>query len=314
MHSKTRLSLQDQPAWIQTGIQLGNHFHYRRKQPVVHNGLNLSVLFLILMGLACLFYLGTILPVSVFIPLGAIGFGLLYFMLFILVVHEASHGMFIILRNIRQAQTWNRCLGWAVCIPFHRDFIKHWELGHRIHHCYPVEAHDPQNCPETVYTGSRLFKHIAKVLLIPGYAILGINSVCTAEQTYRKNWRLSISSIAIWGLSTVVETIYLGWQVPVAALLGIQILVILNTLKIAIEHGGDIGQRENHFLRSCSSFFPLRFLLMPLNISLHFEHHLNCAVPWYDLMSYHRKLSAVIPADLHSDVFKTNELWKQINA
>lgn len=54
---------------------------------------------------------------------------------------------------------------------------------------------------------------------------------------------------------------------------------------------------------------------MPLNISLHFEHHLNYCVPWYDLMKYHQQLQVIVPDEFYTDVFKFNgEVWQQINS
>ncbi|NKB17204.1 MAG: hypothetical protein HC770_02260 [Pseudanabaena sp. CRU_2_10] len=255
-----RASLRSQPEWIQQGIKLGNAFHYRQKNPVIHNSLNISASISILTFIGGLFWLGTFLPPLLFIPLGAVGFGLSYFMLFSLIVHEASHNMFILLKSSKRAQVWNRFLGWVVCIPFRIEYIKHWEMGHKIHHFHPVEPHDPQNCPGTVYTGSQLFKYLAKVLLIPGYAILRADYSCPAEKEYGNNWWLTFGSVFVWILSISLETIYLSWAVAVAAFWGIQILVIVNTLKITMEHGGEIGRRKNPLLRSCSSFSPETFI------------------------------------------------------
>lgn len=315
MLAQKRITLESQPQWIQQGIKLGNTYHYRQKKTVVHNSLNLAMLILILAFVVSLLYLGNVLPFWLYIPLGAVGFGLVYFMLFILVVHEASHNMFILLKNLKQARAWNRCFGWLVCIPFGVEYIKHWEVGHQIHHVYPVEPQDPQNCPETVRTGNKLFQYLAKVLFIPGYAILRIDSSCPAEKEYDSNWWLTIGSVVVWLVSMSLETILLDWQVAIASFLGIQVLVTLNTIKITIEHGGTVGRRNNYWLRSCSSFFPFRRILMPFNISLHFEHHLNYCVPWYDLEEYHRQMKAIVPGELEADIFKfNNEIWQQINS
>ena len=310
-----RISPRTQPQWIRQGKKIGNSFHYRQKKTVVHNSLNIVMLTLILAFVGELLYWGTVLTPWLYIPLGAAGFGLAYFMLFVLVVHEASHNMFILLKNLKQARNWNRFFGWLVCIPFGIEYIKHWEIGHKIHHSYPVEANDPQNCPETIYTGNKLFRYLAKVLLIPGYAILRIDYSCPAEKEYGSNWWLTLGSVLVWSCSLSLETILLNWQVAIASFLGIQILVVLNTVKITIEHGGAVGRRENFLLRSCSSFFPLRNILMPFNISLHFEHHLNYCVPWYDLVDYHRQVTEIVPPELEADIFKFNgEVWQQINS
>lgn len=312
---KQTLSQPPQPPWVRQGTQLGNRFHYRQKESIPHNSLNLFLLTALLTVVAGLFYLGLVTTPFLYIPFAAVGFGLVYFMLFILVVHEASHQMFIVLKNLNSARTWNRCFGWITCLPFGVDYLRHWEVGHHIHHCHPVEPQDPQNCPETIYTGNKLLKYLAKVLLIPGYAILRIDYSCPAEKEYRSKGWLSFTSALIWIITMGLETLYLHWQVAAASFWGIQILVMFNTLKITLEHGGAIGRREETWLRSCSSVFPLRQLLMPFNISLHFEHHLNYGVPWYDLMKYHRSLKAIVPPEIHADVFNANlQVWQQIRA
>ncbi|WP_088241314.1 fatty acid desaturase [Calothrix rhizosoleniae] len=315
MFAEKAISLKSQPQWIQQGVKLGNAYHYRQKKTAIHNSLNIAMLILILAFAGSLLYLGTVLEFWLYIPLGAVGLGWVYFMLFILVVHEASHNMFILRKNLKQARAWNRCCGLLVCIPFGTEYIKHWEVGHQIHHGYPVEPQDPQNCPETVYTGNKLFKYLAKVLFIPGYAILRIDYSCPAEKAYGSNWQLTLSSVIVWFVSMSLETILLDWQVALASFLGIQVLIILNTIKITIEHGGAVGCRNNYWLRSCSSFFPLRKILMPFNISLHFEHHLNYCVPWYDLIKYHQQMEVIVPPELQQDVYKFNgEVWQQINS
>ncbi|NET38296.1 MAG: hypothetical protein F6K19_40905, partial [Cyanothece sp. SIO1E1] len=241
--SQKRVSIREQPQWLRAGILLGNRFHFRHQHPSHHNRLNLSLLLSILLGAGGLAYLGTQLPPLVFIPLGAFGFGLIYFMLFILVVHEASHQMFIVLKNLQQARRWNRLLGWMVCIPFGVEYVKHWEIGHSIHHLHPTTSADPQNCAETIYTGKPLFQKLAKDLLIPGYALLRIGHRCPAEQEYGSNRQLMMGAIGVWAVWLSLTTLYLSWAVAIASLLGLQILVGLNTLKITMEHGGKLGQQ-----------------------------------------------------------------------
>jgi fatty acid desaturase len=315
MLAEKRHSLRSQPEWIREGIWLGNQWHYRQKHSLRHNSLNLAVLLVILTGVGSLGYLGTLVPPIFYIPLAAVGFGWFYFLLFILVVHEASHNMFLIGKNLKQVQFWNRLCGWLVCLPFGVDYIQHWEIGHQIHHLQPVEPQDPQNCPETVYTGRKLLTYLTKVLLIPGYAILKIDYACPAEQAYDSHSWLRLGSIMTWMCALSLEAFYWHWAVAVAAGLGIQMLVAFNTLKVTMEHGGSVGRQADVWRRSCSSFFPARIVGMPLNISLHFEHHLNYCVPWYDLIRYHHHLQPVIPPEIRAEVYNSNgQVWQQITA
>jgi fatty acid desaturase len=95
---------------------------------------------------------------------------------------------------------------------------------------------------------------------------------------------------------------WISWAVAPALLFGLQTLGALNQLKGSMEHGGAIGQEENRNLRSRTSLFPLRWLIMPFNISLHFEHHLNFCVPWYDLVRYHHAILAVMPSEVAAEI------------
>ena len=301
-----------QPTWIKEAIECGHPLHYSRSNGLVHNILNCGLLAALVVVAIAICVAGAQFASAAFIPFGAFGFGLIYFSLFILVVHEASHNMFLNLGTAGRSRQWNRRLGWMVCIPFGVEYVKHWEIGHRIHHRDPVEPYDPQNCPETLYCGPTLLVYLAKVLFVPGYAIFRLGATCPAER-YDRNWPLTMASILIWVCTLTVQSVFFHWTVAIAALLGLHVLVALNAIKIAMEHGGAVGRRENVLMRSCSSFFPLRHLFMPFNISLHFEHHLNCSVPWYHLMQYHKVVEAIAPADLHSDIFKLNtSVWQHI--
>jgi fatty acid desaturase len=312
---KTRPAFRDLPTWIKEGILLGNTFHYRKKNPWVHNSINFFVLGLILLSIVQLSLLSKAISLAVYLPIATFCFGILQFSLFILVLHEASHNMFVISKNIMRSLYWNRLFGWIVATFYGTEYGKHWEVGHSVHHYSPIEDHDPQNCSDTIYSGMALFKYTFKVLAIPGYCqFFRKYDRCEAPKHYGLNLKLLAGQVVLWGLFVTVSMLYLSWAVPVAVFLGIQVVSALNQFKIAMEHGGEIGRREQLFLRSCSSFFPLRWLLMPFNISLHFEHHLNYCVPWYDLMNYHRELEKVVPKEIRSQVFHHNfEVWQQIN-
>jgi fatty acid desaturase len=312
---RTRTALRDLPVWMRSGILLGNKFHYRRKNPWIHNLINFATLSSILLGIVQLSFLSLTIPLAIYLPIAMFGFGMLQFMLFILVIHEASHHMFAISKNVQRSIFWNRLFGWTVATFYGIEYGKHWEIGHQVHHYDTIKDNDPQNCSHTIYSGSALFKYTFKVLLIPGYCqFFRKYDQCEAPKHYGFNLKLLAGQCLLWGLFITVSILYLSWAVPVAVFLGIQVVSALNQFKIAMEHGGEIGRREQPLLRSCSSFFPLRWLLMPLNISLHFEHHLNYCVPWYDLPDYHRELAKIVPLEMRSQVFHYNlEVWQQIN-
>ena len=310
------------PNWMRDAIALGNEFTGKQTPHWQHNALNLAVFILIIGWLVGIGWLANVLTVWAYVPLAAVGFGWGYFALFILVVHEASHGMFLRVGHRRQflaqslgnSRFWNRFFGWLVCVPLGIDYVQHWEIGHRIHHRNPCRQADPQNCPSTLFTGQVLFIFLAQTLLIPGFIqFSGAGYHCPATMRYERNIWLMLGQGLFWlGLAT--SMVGTGrWQVLVAAFLGLQILAVLNLFKIAMEHGGARSQAENPFLRSASSLFPLRQLVMPLNISLHFEHHLHAGVPWYRLGGYHQALRERLPEEVRSIVLNKNgEVWQQI--
>jgi fatty acid desaturase len=114
-----------------------------------------------------------------------------------------------------------------------------------------------------------------------------------------------------WASAAVAGTVFISWTVAPALLLGLQTLGALNQLKGSMEHGGEIGREPNRNLRSRTSFFPFRWLIMPFNISLHFEHHLNYCVPWYDLVRYHRAMRAVMPSPVAAEIVG-HSVWGQL--
>jgi len=270
------------------------------------------MLALILASIAGLCFFGSRLSPWIFIPLAPFAFGYLYFAIVVLVIHEGSHNMFVICKDKKKAMKWNRVFGEVASLPFGIPYRKHWEEGHYTHHNHPVEDLDPQNCHPR--TGPELFKFVAKLTFIPGYALLRASEYfCPAEIEYRTNRKLLAGQAALWIFLTAISAVYLHWSIPVAAILGMQVALAINEVKVSMEHGGEIGREENPMLRSCSSFFPLRPLLMPFNISLHFEHHLHFFVPWYDLPEFHREIEKIVPEEVKPYLFNRNgAVWTQI--
>lgn len=303
------------PEWIRAAIAAGNAFHVRRGPLWRHNVVNLTLLGLIVVGFTIVGAASRWLSPWTHLLLAAPAFGWLIFTLAVLVVHEASHQMFVVTRDRAWTRRLNRAFGWACAAPLGVDYGQHWERGHLIHHRQACEPVDPQNC--SVLVGLPLLREFALVVLVPGYIQwrarkgVGISYACPAVADFAPNRLLSVFKVVFWtgffGLSVRAGC----WSVPVAVLLGFQIASGVQLLKVALEHGGDFATQENPLLRSRSSLFPLRWLLLPLNISLHFQHHLNAGVPWYALARYGRALEAIVPPELHPRFFST-EIWAQL--
>ena len=291
-----------QANWIKAAIAAGNEFHFNKKKPALHNALNLSVLALLLLATVGTVLVAPRIPAVLFIPTAGFILGVLFFSMIILVIHEGSHGMFVITRA--RAQFWNRVFGWAISAPFAINYIEHWETGHHTHHLHPGESDDPQVF--NFLTGRELALMLVKMVCIPGYVFFW-----NPSRQYKTGGWLGPVSLVFWLTAAWTTWTFLSWTVAPALLLGLQVLGALNQLKGSLEHGGGIIREENRNLRSRTSFFPLRWLVMPLNISLHFEHHLNYCVPWYDLHRYHRAILPVVPPLVAAELVH-HSAWEQL--
>ena len=298
--------------FVHAAIRAGQRYHYRTKRPALHNSINLGATSVVLMAWAGLLYLGTRISPAVYIPLAAFGFGLCYFSLFILVVHEASHQMFFIVEDRRRHRLLNRLAGWIVAPLFAVHYAKHWEQGHLEHHVRPLEPTDPQshNC----LVGRPLAIRVALNLFVPGWLFLE-RTVLRAKKAKGHSTgssRVIIVFVLLWATGLTASTLWLGWPVAVAGFLGLHVLSAWNQIKGGLEHGGAIGREADPLFRARTTLFPGRRLLMPFNITLHFEHHLNFCVPWYDLGRYHDDVKAMLPDAVWDDVINPRP-WDQLS-
>lgn len=299
------------PDFVYEAIRAGQRYHYRTKRPLLHNGLNLLCTLSLLGALAATAWAGTWVPPLLYVPLAAVAFGLLYFAIFVLVVHEASHAMFLISED-RVLHTWiNRVPGWMVATVFATHYGKHWERGHLEHHVRPLEPNDPQqfNCE----VGRPLAVGVARNVFIPGWLFLER----TLFRTKRAGGKSSSSKgvlvafVLIWAAGLTLAATTLGGAVALAAFLGIHVLTAWNLVKGALEHGGALRDERDPFFRSRTTLFFGRRVLMPFNITLHFEHHLNFCVPWYDLPRYQRDVRRIMPAPVVDDMINPDP-WRQL--
>lgn len=289
------------PPWVDAAIRAGRPYAFKDKRPLVHNAINLSALACLLVVAVLTGWASTRLVWWAYLPLAALAFGWVYFGLFVLVVHEASHNMFLIFRDRSLQRKVNRIAGWMVTPLFATHYGKHWERGHVEHHIRPMEPDDPQR---SVATGKTLLGLILGYLLVPGFLVYDR----TVRRKQKKAGKSSGSKgvivffVCFWATVCTVAALAVGWPLAVGLYLGIPTVACFNLVKGSLEHGGAIGLEASPFLRSRTSLFPLRHLLMPFNITLHFEHHLNFQVPWYDLPRYQRDLRAIVPEAVQADV------------
>ena len=291
------------PAWVKAAAVAGQPFHFKTKSAFVHNTINLSAfaLLLALQGVTLAYH--DIVSPYIYVPLAALVLGALYFSCIILVVHEASHNMFVIGGDRRAQRFWNRLFAWPVSVFYAAShYGNHWERGHLEHHVRPLMPTDPQRF--NVLVGRTLYKRLALELFVPGYLFLArtvLRKRTVGGKSSSSGWVILVF-VALWAGTLTLLTMVAGGHVALAVYLGLHVLSCLNQIKGSLEHGGEIGREEEPFLRSRTTFFFLRRLLMPFNITLHFEHHLNFCVPWYDLVRYHRQLRPIVPHHVWSAV------------
>ena len=295
-------------AWVYEAIKAGSRYHHRTKTPWRHNAVNLACTALVVGVIGTTMWAGQHVAWPLYLPLAAIIFGWAYFGLFILVIHEASHGMFLVGTDRRRAQRWNTMSGWAVSVFFGVHYRKHWAEGHLEHHVRPLEPTDPQRFSLPI--GKALASTALRYFFIPGYLFYDR----TVGRKRHKGGKSAstrgaiVAFVGIWSVMLPTVTITLGWPVAVAMFWGLHILAIWNLAKGGLEHGGAIGQEPDPMFRSRTSLFPGRRLIMPFNITLHFEHHLNFTVPWYDLWRFHKELRAIAPPEVWQDVINNRPL------
>jgi fatty acid desaturase len=285
-------------------MSAGKQFHFLRQSPWRHNLLNLTCFATVLALLGLTAAASQWLPAAIYLPLASLGFGIGIFALLILVVHEASHGMFIIGGDSARRQFWNRCFGWLVAVPTGIHYVRQWEVGHIIHHVSPLTAEDPQAFNRT--TGPELWRLLVLSILVPGYGFVRRLRRKRTVASGRAGSGVLLVFVGFWLVTMAACGLRFGWTVPVALFLGQQVTLVLNEIKGALEHGGEIAFDPDPLLRSRTTFFPLRLIVLPWHISLHFEHHLSMCVPWYRLMAYHRAVLPHVPPDLRPWIFNRN--------
>lgn len=290
--------------WVRDAAVAGNELHAMKKNITTHNLINIGATLSLVSLFGAVMAAGRWVPWPVYIPLAAILFGSMYFSVFILILHECSHNMFLLLADRERSKRLNRLVGRIAGGVMFTEYVQHWEKGHTIHHLRPCEPDDPQDA--NPLTGWDLYR-LYLLLLIPGYFV-----VLNPSAKYPGGAKRLVMGVLAWAPVFVAGGFLVGWPVPVAMALGFSVLAALNFTKKAQEHGAGLAHEEDPYLRSRTYLYPLSFLFSPFNINYHFEHHANFNVPWYSLRAYHRKLMGGIVPEVLKPYYFHHEFFAQL--
>ena len=307
-----------QADWIIDAKKIVALVERNKVNPHLHNALNLGALCFLIGIFIFLAILSPSTNPFTFALLAGMVFSFIFYSLFIIVVHEAAHNMFVFARDPKTQVFWNKVFGWAVCIPFFVNFKMNWEKGHIQHHRQPMGPTDTEVCDPIV--GKDLFIRCLKFLFIPGYTIFwaalrgkGPNFNCAGEEeNFSNNWWVVTAGSVFWGM--VIAAIIVSYHVyfnsylrPIipgffAMMVGLNILAVLMLIRQGLEHGDRI-EESNRLLRSRTTCSALFYFLIPWGIGYHFEHHLLPTIPWYQLRSAHQAIRKVVPEKQSKEIF-----------
>ncbi len=285
------------PSWLRKAMAAGRPLHVHKQDPRAHNARNLSAVGALLAGGIGIVLAGGVpgMPPALYLPLASALLGCLYMGLFVLVVHEASHDMFLLTSDRSRLRPVNRLAGRIVGAVFFTDYVRHWEVGHALHHTRCLMPEDPQDGRQDGLQTLR--RSVALLLLVP-FSFVAFNP----SRRYPGHLRRSLLGLAIWAPALAAAGLIGGWMAPVAMLAGLHVLSLLNLLKKVREHGG-MEVMPHPGLRSRTWFHPLSALIAPFHLNFHFEHHAHQKVPWYLLPTYHQRCRELMPAEVQRFYF-----------
>jgi len=296
--------------WKKEVRQVGQKFSIQNSNMLLHNIVNLSIFFaLIFLYIYLSKFASSLLVLDIIYSM--MGFSLVFFGLFVIVVHEASHNMFLVHSDKKCQKVLNRFFAYPVSAMSFQDYQYSWETGHIKHHKEPLASQDPQNCPSFCLQGKELLKTIFQVLFVPGRAIDFQSNCISEKRNYDKGM---ILGVVAWIIIAASNYFFFNVWITLIQLIAINLTMIINLVKVSMEHSGSLKDETDIDLRSMSSFFFGRHILLPFNISLHFEHHLIMNIPWYNLMKFHKSIQSYLPNEIIDKVYNlnTNEVLKKV--
>ncbi len=279
------------PTWLKEVVAASKPFHVRAQVRWQHNLLNLTCAAAVYAAIAGLVAVAPWVPALPYFLVTVPALGLLYLGVFVLVVHEASHDMFLVVGDAARTRALNRVAGWVGCLPFFTNYDIHWAREHQPHHLRPgteVDRHLSQ-----VLTGAPFRRRLLRLLLIPGW-VLRVNP----SSQYGFDPVRLVGGFLTFVIPVVAVSLLVDWKAGVALVAGVQALGVFNLIKNSFEHNGGILDHPDPLLRSRTWFVPFSNVLAPFHINYHFEHHAAFMVPWYRLPAYHRAIRDRFPPEV----------------
>ena len=277
--------------WMKAAVNAGNELHYL-KQPIVrHNLINLGSTAGLSGILAGLPFLAGALPWYLALGLTACTVGVVLLSVFVLVIHECSHAMFVVGSDRAKTRALNHRIGAFVGEITFTAYAEHWEKGHVAHHLHPCEGElDPQD--PTPLDGADYWR------LVAAHAIPGAAMLYNPSRKYGFSPKRFLGGAIVWGGYAALGALVGGWPFALGVLYGWNVVSVLNFTKKAQEHAAGLWAEPDPLMRSRTYFYPTRLLTSPFCISYHWEHHANFSVPWYLLPKYHEKVKSLAPREV----------------
>jgi len=291
------------PTWLKQAIAAGNEFHFVKQTPWRHNLLNCFSLLGVGAAFAGVMFLGKMMPWWAYIPTATVLMGCLIFSLFVLVIHECSHCMFLLKKDREASKRLNHRIGSIFGDLLFTNYMEHWAREHTVHHLRPMEEVDRQ---DRLRFSDRTWVRMVAMMLIPG-ASLAVNP----SRQYGFSVRRFAIGMSFFGGLAAIGGYFIAWPVAVSILWSFNVTAVCNMHKIAQEHGSNLIRIADPYLRSRTYFYPFRHIASPFSINYHFEHHANFNVPWYRLRAYHQRVMEIMPDEL-KPYFLTRGLGESI--
>ncbi len=230
-----------------------------------------------------------------------------------MMMHDACHGL---LFSNRRLNDW---VG-DIFVAYPLGFSIHLYRANHLHHHrytnmpqdrdYRVQRRDPdQHFPKS--GGAMAWLLVRSLTGLNLYRMLRDSRIWSPVANFHNpgrfgfDYRLALRlRYVVWAVLVYGLILWSPWRWQILGLFFIPQFFwvnILNRIRAMAEHNGVADERELNGTRTVIPTLLDRFLIAPLNVSYHLEHHLFPSVPWHNLRRLHAHLMTdpVYAADAH---------------